>query len=357
MSGQWPPEWEDPDDERPDAGLPDGQRPDDGHSDLELSEVTSFLASVHSPALPASFEARISAAIAAEAAARAASEPRAAAEPAGLLTAAAGAGDAKDTDRSGNPEEFSPAATAGGRSTPARRRPRSGSKGSRSAAAASGPGGSRPGGGRRRLRMPSLQAASWTLVCVLVLAGFGFLVTRGGGSSSSSQAESSSASQATASAAGPAGKQPDTEHAAGTLPEAASSAGSTAGPRAGFLVYSTGVAYQRSTLASQVRAELDSPALGRQVPPNSAIATASAPAAPSASAPAASSSVGGAAPSAQLSGCVAEVTGGAAPSLVDKASYDGIPAYIIAVPTRVWVVGRGCTAADTQLIVQARLKG
>ena len=356
MSGQWPPEWEDPDDERPDAGLPDGQRPDDGHSDLELSELTSFLASVRSPALPASFEARISAAIAAEAAARAASEPRAAAEPAGPLTAAAGAGDAKDTDRSGNPEEFSPAATAGGRSTPARRRPRSGSRGSRSAAAASGPGGSRPGGGRRRLRMPSMQAAGWTLVCVLVLAGFGFLVTRSGGSSSSSQAESSAAGQPAASAAGPAGKQPDTEHAAGTLPEAAPSAGSAAGHRNGFLVYSTGVAYQRSTLASQVRAELDSPALGRRGPTNSANATASAPA-PSASAPAASSSVGGAAPSAQLSGCVSEVTGGAAPSLVDKASYDGIPAYIIAVPTRVWVVGRGCTASDTQLIVQAPLKG
>ena len=242
MSGQWPPEWEDPDDERPDAGLPDGHRPDDGHSDLELSEVTSFLASVHSPALPASFEARISAAIAAEAAARAASEPRAAAEPAGPLTAAAGAGDAKDTDRSGNPEEFSPAATAGGRTTPARRRPRRGWRGSRSAAAASGPGGSRPGGGRRRLRMPSMQAASWTLVCVLVLAGFGFLVTRSGGSSSSSQAESSPASQPAASAAGPAGKQPDAEPAAGTLPEAAPSAGSAAGLRNGFLVYSTGVA-------------------------------------------------------------------------------------------------------------------
>jgi hypothetical protein len=360
MSGQWPPEWEDPDDERPDSALPDGQRPDDGHSDLELSEVTSFLASVRGPALPASFEARISAAIAAEAAARAASEPRAAAEPAGPLTAAAEAGDAKDTDRSGNPEEFSPAATAGGRSTPARRRPRRGSQGSGRAAAASGPGGSRPGGGRRRLRMPSMQAASWTLVCVLVLAGFGFLVTRGGGSSSSSQAESSPASQPAASAAGPAGKQPDTEHAAGTLPEAASSAsssaGSTAGPRNGFLVYSTGVAYQRSTLASQVRAELDSPALGGRGPVNSANATASAPA-PAASASAASSSVSGALPTAQLSGCVSEVTGGAAPSLVDKASYDGIPAYIIAVPTRVWVVGRGCTAADTQLIVQAPLKG
>ena len=357
MSGQWPPEWEDPDDERPDAGLPDGQRPDDGHSDLELSEVTSFLASVHSPALPASFEARISAAIAAEAAARAASEPRAAAEPGGPLTAAAGAGGAKDTDRSGNPEEFPPVATAGGRSTPARRRPFRGSRGSRSAGAASGPRGSRPGGGRRRLRMPSMQAAGWTLVCVLVLAGFGFLVTRGGGSSSSSQAESSPASQPTASAAGPAGKQPDTEHAAGTLPEAAASAssaaGSAAGPRAGFLVYSTGVAYQRSTLAGQVQAELDSPALGGRGPSN---ATATAPA-PSASASAASSSVGGAVPSAQLSGCVSEVTGGAAPSLVDKASYDGTPAYIIAVPTRVWVVGRGCTAADTQLIVQAPLKG
>ncbi len=51
------------------------------------------------------------------------------------------------------------------------------------------------------------------------------------------------------------------------------------------------------------------------------------------------------------------VTGGDAPSLVDKASYDGIPAYIIAVPTQAWVVGRGCTAADTQLITRVPLKG
>jgi hypothetical protein len=54
---------------------------------------------------------------------------------------------------------------------------------------------------------------------------------------------------------------------------------------------------------------------------------------------------------------VSRVTGGAAPSLVDKASYDGIPAYIIAVPAEVWVVRRGCTAADTQLIVRVPLKG
>jgi hypothetical protein len=204
--------------------------------------------------------------------------------------------------------------------------------------------------------MPSMQAASWTLVCVLALAGFGFLVTHSSESSSSSSADSSSAGQPAASAAGPAGRQPDTEHAAGTLPEAASSAKPTAGPATGFLVYSTGIAYQRSTLASQVRAELDSPAFGRPGPTNSASAAASGPA-PSASASAASSSVGGAAPSPQLSGCVSRVTGGAAPSLVDKASYDGIPAYIIAVPAEVWVVRRGCTAADTQLIVRVPLKG
>ena len=78
--------------------------------------------------------------------------------------------------------------------------------------------------------------------------------------------------------------------------------------------------------------------------------------APAASA-AASSASGGYRPPAQLSGCVAAVTGGAAPSLVDEASYDGFPAYIIAVPTEVWVVRRGCTAADTQLIAAVPLEG
>src|ERR1700691_3255890 len=66
MSGQWPPEWEDSD-----TGLPDEWTADDAELDPEASEVTLFLASVPSPVLPASFEARISAAIAAEATARA----------------------------------------------------------------------------------------------------------------------------------------------------------------------------------------------------------------------------------------------------------------------------------------------
>jgi hypothetical protein len=352
MSGQWPPEWEDPDDERPDAGPPDQGPSDNGHSERELSEVTAFLASVRSPALPASFEARISAAIAAESAARATTEPGIAAESAGPVTAVAGADGAKDTDRSDNPEGFSPAATSGGRSTRARRGPRRGAGASRSAAAASGPGGSRPGSGRRRLRMPSMQATSWTLVCVLVLAGFGFLVTRGSQSSSSSAPYSAAPNQPSA-AAGSAESRP----AAGLSPEHAD-----VGPEADgadrFVVHSTGTSYQRATLASQARDQLAN--LGRLNPTTSASsASASAPgqspaASASASGPAAD---GGSPPSAQLSGCVSAVTGGVAPSLVDKASYDGIPAYIIAVPTEVWVVRRGCTAADTQLIARAPLTG
>jgi len=355
MSGQWPPEWEDPDDERSDAGLPEDPDSDAGLSDLELSELTSFLASVRSPALPASFEARISAAIAAEAAARATTEQGAAAEPAGPLSAAAGADDATDRVRSADPEGFSPAAAAGGPSTPAARRPRRGSRTSRSAVRASGPGPSRPDGRRRLLRMPSMQAASWVLVSCLVLAGFGFLVTRGSGPSASSSA---AGAQSSRSASAPAGVTVP-EPAAGRESEAQPGGANTrpsAGAPTGFLVYSTGTAYERSTLASQVRAQLASPdfdSLAPASPDHSSNASV-----PSAASSAASTSgAGGGMPSPQLSGCVSKVTGGAVPSLVDRASYDGIPAYIIAVPTRVWVVQLGCTATDTQLITAVALKG
>ena len=354
MSGQLPPEWEDPDDGHPDAGPPDREHPDARYSDHDLSEVTSLLASVRSPALPASFEARISAAIAAEAAARATTEPRAAAEPAGPLTAAAGADDAKDRVRSADPGEFSPAATAGGPSAPAARRPRRGARTSRSA---SRPGTPRPDGRRRRLRMPSLQAASWVLVSCLVLSGFGFLVTRGSGSSASSSYAASAPSSPSASApAAGSVPQPAAGRASEEQPGNANTEPSATAPT-GFLVYSTGTAYERSTLASQVRGQLGSHDFGSRgpaAPGNSASATAPAAAASSAGS---TSGVGGSTPSPGLTGCVSKVTGGAAPSLVDRASYDGIPAYIIAVPTRVWVVRLGCTAADTQLIAAVPLEG
>ena len=54
---------------------------------------------------------------------------------------------------------------------------------------------------------------------------------------------------------------------------------------------------------------------------------------------------------------MSHLTGGVTPSLVDRASYDGTPAYIIAVPSRVWVVRLGCTAADPQEITSVSLTG
>jgi hypothetical protein len=204
--------------------------------------------------------------------------------------------------------------------------------------------------------MPSLQAASWVLVSCLVLSGFGFLVTRGSGSSASSSYAASGSSSQSASAAAGSVSQPTAGRASEAQPGDASDEPSADAPT-GFLVYSTGAVYERSTLASQVRDQLgrhDFGSLGPAASGNSASATAPAAAASSA---ASTSGVGGSTPSSGLTGCVSKLTGGAAPSLVDRASYDGIPAYIIAVPTRVWVVRLGCTATDTQLIVTVPLEG
>jgi hypothetical protein len=352
MSGQWPPEWEDSDDGPSDARLPDG------------SAVTSFLAEVGSPVLPAAF---------AEAAARA-STPQAAASVAQAAAsvaadapvAEAGAEEAKGRDRSANPEEFSPVAAAGGSATSASRRLRRASRSSRSAAA-SGPGGSRPGGRRRRLRMPYAQASGWVVVCCLVIAGFGFLVSHTSGSSSSSSPYSPAAGAASAASS----------HADASEPRAASGSGAehadqepttSAGANVptGSLYVKSGTTYQASTLATQVEGVLNELVYAYRGSVTAASASASVPASvPSATAPpaaaasssAAKSSGGGYLPSARLEACVSRVTGGVTPRLVDKASYDGKPAYIIAVPSQAWVVGLGCTAADTDVIAQVPLKG
>ena len=79
--------------------------------------------------------------------------------------------------------------------------------------------------------------------------------------------------------------------------------------------------------------------------------------APASTAPASSAGATAGKASPQLEGCVRQLTGGLPPSLVDKASYDGKPAYIIAVQSKAWVVGLGCTAADTDVIARVPLKG
>jgi len=370
MSGQWPPEWEEPDDGHSDAGLPELQ-PDAMAADLDLSEVTSFLASVRSPALPAAFEARISGAIAAEAAARAASSTAvgptsaaaaAAAASAGASTDAsdyvgrpvesAGADDAKETVRSENQKEFSPAATHGLAATSASRRPRRGSGARRAPSDPSGPGGSRPDGRRRRLRMPSLQAVSWVLVCCLAVGGFGVLVTRSGGSSSSSsEAASGTAAEPAASAAASA-IRPDLGKGTASHAEAEPPA---SGPT-GFLYVKTNTKFERSTLVGQVGAL--SAKVGFGSGSLTPAASASEPASAAASASSSSGTTtgsgsvsGGYRPSAQLTGCVSQVTGGETPTLVAEAAYD------IATDTEVWVVARGCSADDTELITAVPLKG
>src|SRR5262249_4692250 len=62
-------------------------------------------------------------------------------------------------------------------------------------------------------------------------------------------------------------------------------------------------------------------------------------------------------PSSTLRGCVLQLTNGKAPRLVDRATYQGEPAYVIASSSRVWVVGLGCTADKTELIASVPLAG
>ena len=342
MSGQWPPEWEDSD-----TGLPDDWTDSDAGRNPEASEVTLFLASVPSPMLPASFEARISAAIAAEATARADGARSASTESAGTESvaagiAAAGADDAKATDRSSS-QGVSPAATESGPATGARHR-------RRRTSAVSRPAGSRPGGRRRRFRLPS-PAVTGPLLIVLVIAGFAVLFTRIGGDSSTVSGTFSSGTSAQGSAAAASGAHADQARPTVRSPYYE---GNEAGQSGQFVVTESGIRYQGSTLARQVREQLNA-----LVTPTAATPSASAPNSASATTePASSASASASAPATPpQAGCVSHLTKGVTPALVDRATYDGIPAYIIATSNRVWVVRLGCTATDPQQITSVSLSG
>jgi hypothetical protein len=184
----------------------------------------------------------------------------------------------------------------------------------------------------RRHRRFRFQAISSVAAC-LVLAGFGYLLAQLGGMSSSSSSAAVAAGTAAASAphseAEPANSQ---ENFNAIIP------GSQAEPTASasapsFTVIAVGDVYQKSDLVAQVRERLAAPqanasAFSHTAPPSSAVV-----------------------------GCVLRVTGGTDPSLVDEATYAGKPVYVIAVPNRVWVVGRGCTATDPELITSESLAG
>jgi hypothetical protein len=253
----------------------------------ELAAVSSFLASVPDPALPQAFEQRITAALAAEAAARTTETGQAAPSPAG-------------------------------RRAPATPRPR-----------------------RPALRLR--PAMAFVPVVALLLAGFGYLLSGIGGSASSpGSSEAVASSSASASRPGYLGGP---------------AAGGDIAQPAGFLVAMSGTNYLPGTLAAQVRAEIGAhhkassvhqPAQGLSSGGGGVV-----------SGPASSTRIpaGFTAPSGALVGCVLRLTGHTRPALVDKASYQGKPAYVIATSGRVWVVGRGCTASNPALITSAALTG
>jgi hypothetical protein len=308
MSGHWPPEWEDPEEE-----LSAGTDQLDADTEARLSEVAAYLASVPVPALPEAVESRISAALAAEAASRADQ----AAAPADQAAAPADT----STSADGSPADGSTSADGSRKLGPSRgrapvRRHRGGDR------------------SRRDFRLRPLTAAG-ALVACLLLSGLGYAIAHSTTGSTYSSASSAAGSAASNAAAGPESGSSATSSAAGAAPEPAAGNSSTS-----FTVTASGTKYQQATLPEQVRAKLT--AYAGQEASGGAI-------------PSAASTV--AVPSPALRGCVLHLTGGAPPRLVDRATYQGEPAYVVASSTRVWVVGLGCTAAKTELIVSVALAG
>jgi len=270
----------------------------------ELAAVSSLLAATPTPPLPDNFELRITAALAAEVTARALAASSSEGTATGL---AALSQDGADPGISGEHARAR---------VPAER----------------------PKAASSRRRGPALRfrpAMAFVPLVVCLLAGFGYLLsTIGGQSSNSSQALSTPS--------------------AGAVP----AAGEQMGPNlpGTFLVAASGMNYLRGTLGTQVRLEMSaqySSSSGRQSMASSGGVTTS----PSAFAGGATRSIpsGFAAPTSALTGCVLRVTGGVRPSLVDKATYQGQPVYVIAVPTRAWVVGRGCSASNPAIVTSVAL--
>ena len=200
---------------------------------------------------------------------------------------------------------------------------------------------------------------SATLLVFLVIAGFAVVFTQIGGGSGTYSGTNSSGTSAQGSASAASGA-----HAAKAAPHEGSPYRSDVSGAAGqFAVTESGTRYHEATLVRQVREQLNA-----LVTPTAATPSASGPniasatAEPAGSAPAsAASSASASAPAGTaprpLAGCVTHLTKGVEPTLVDQATYDGIPAYIIATSNRVWVVRLGCTATDPQQITSVSLSG
>ncbi len=343
MSGQWPPEWDDPDENLPGEADQLGTEAEAG-----LSEVAAYLASVPAPVMPGSVEARISAALAVESAARA-----------GITAPASGDAKGDGTAKSEGPVQSDGAAGARvlgpapaqarvrRRDVPGRRRERE----------------------LRKIYEPRRQRDVRTVlgkfvigplaVCLLiVIVAIG--LSHAGSSSSSSAASSAGGAVAAPGTAFGAASGRGTATSAALAPGPAASAAASSAAAASssapsstvFVVTQSGTRYQLATLAKQAQAQV----LASEARGPGPVALPS-PSSPSSAASASSSAAPTYAPGAQLRACVLKVTGGVLPKLVDRATYQGTPVYVIASSSRVWVVGLGCTAASPQLITSVPLAG
>jgi hypothetical protein len=348
MSGDWPPEWDDPEEDFPSGAEQQDATGSAEMGEARLAEVTAYLVSVPAPVMPDAVAARISAALAAEAAARAAnSTPAADGTQAGDGTRAANgtrAGDGTQAEAAAAEGGTGAGATADGGRTlgtpPARARVR------------------RHGGGARGhhgFRSIPVKAVTSVMAGLVVIAGIGYGISRTNGSTdSSSSAASGSASENTFAAAAP-----EASSASSASASSAAGAGSH-GISPQFVVTASGTKYQAATLASQVRARLSHPPVASSpVASNGGPSSVPGPSGTS-SVPAAGASktaaVGVAhAPTTALRACVLHLTGGQPPRFVDRATYQGDPAYVIVTSNHVWVVGLGCTTANEELITSVAL--
>jgi len=188
----------------------------------------------------------------------------------------------------------------------------------------------------------------------LLLVGFGYLLSQTSSSSSSSSVASGAAASASGSVNNP--------EAAGPVSGSAGKAKSPADlvPREGllptrFLVVESGTKYEQATLVIQVGTALARNATSGGTSVGSGAVPSQAAPSSSASSAAAAGGAGGSPPSRALIGCVSHFMGNATPRLVDQATYQGQAVYVIADAHRVWVVGRGCTAGNPELITTASL--
>ena len=330
MTGQWPPEWDDPDDITDEAGRRDAE------TEAGLSEVAAYLASVPAPVMPGSVEARISAALAVEAAARS-----------GIATPASGDAKGNGTVKSDGPVQLDSATGArvlGPAPARARVRRHEG-RGTRREREMRKIYEVRP---KRDIRKVIGRFVLGPLAICLLVAVIAVGLSHAGSSSSSSSANSAAGAPRAAGAASSASGASSGFGYSSVEPGALASVSAAAG----FVVIQTGTSYQRATLAQQARAQVHA-AQERE----SASTTAPSATSPSPPPSATSASLSSLAPTARLRACVLAVTGGVSPKLVDQATYQGKPAYVIASSSHVWVVGLGCTAARPQVLASVPLAG